>query len=235
MTRTSNDWYDDSGMARAYEEHASESPYNTHYDRPAALELLGDVRGQRVLDAACGPGLYAAELVARGAELAAFDLSECMLDLARQRVGDAVSLSVASLGDRLPYEDETFDRVLCALAIHYADDRGAAFAEFYRVLRSGGAAVVSTHHPTANWLRDGGSYFDVTIATDTFELDGRHGQIQFWREPLGSLCDAATSAGFLIERVVEPRPTDIVRARWPDTYEKLERQPAFMLLRLVKP
>jgi hypothetical protein len=33
--------------------------YNAHYDRPVCLELLGTVAGRRVLDATCGPGLYA--------------------------------------------------------------------------------------------------------------------------------------------------------------------------------
>jgi len=48
--------------------HARDGFYNAGYDRPACLALLGDVRGKRVLDAACGPGLYAAELIGRGAQ-----------------------------------------------------------------------------------------------------------------------------------------------------------------------
>jgi predicted TPR repeat methyltransferase len=42
--------------------HAQVSLFNAHYDRPTCLDLLGEVAGRRVLDAACGPGLYAAEL-----------------------------------------------------------------------------------------------------------------------------------------------------------------------------
>jgi 2-polyprenyl-3-methyl-5-hydroxy-6-metoxy-1,4-benzoquinol methylase len=54
-------------MASSYEQHAADSPYNAHYDRPAVLELAGDVAGMRVLDAGCGPGLYSEQLLARGA------------------------------------------------------------------------------------------------------------------------------------------------------------------------
>lgn len=43
--------------------HAVDAPYNAHYDRPAMFELIGDVRGKDVLDAGCGPGLYASRLV----------------------------------------------------------------------------------------------------------------------------------------------------------------------------
>jgi predicted nicotinamide N-methyase len=39
--------------------HAESSAYNAYYDRPAVLSALGEVRGRRVLDAACGPGVYA--------------------------------------------------------------------------------------------------------------------------------------------------------------------------------
>jgi len=46
--------------------HAQGGFCNAYYDRPACLALLGDVTGKRVLDAACGPGLYAAELIAAG-------------------------------------------------------------------------------------------------------------------------------------------------------------------------
>jgi 2-polyprenyl-3-methyl-5-hydroxy-6-metoxy-1,4-benzoquinol methylase len=58
-------------------EHARDSLFNAHYDRPACLNLLGDVAGLRVLDAACGPGLYAAELAGRGAEVIGFDQRTC--------------------------------------------------------------------------------------------------------------------------------------------------------------
>lgn len=52
--------------ARLHAEYARDGAYNAWYDRPAVLALAGDVRGLRVLDAACGPGLYAEQLLARG-------------------------------------------------------------------------------------------------------------------------------------------------------------------------
>ncbi|MGI8954481.1 MAG: class I SAM-dependent methyltransferase, partial [Nocardioidaceae bacterium] len=66
--------------------HAADGFYNAHYDRPACLALLGDLAGRRVLDAACGPGLYAAELTARDAEVVGFDQSPRMVALAQRQV-----------------------------------------------------------------------------------------------------------------------------------------------------
>jgi len=54
-------------FADEFLDHAESGFFNAYYDRPACLALLGDVAGKRVLDAACGPGLYAAELARRGA------------------------------------------------------------------------------------------------------------------------------------------------------------------------
>lgn len=73
-------------FAEDIERHAAESAYNAWYDRPAVRELIGEVAGQRVLDAGCGPGLYAEELLAGGAEVVAFDHSPKMVDLARNRL-----------------------------------------------------------------------------------------------------------------------------------------------------
>jgi len=71
-------------FADGYLEHATNSVYNAHYDRPACLRLLGDVANKTVLDAGCGPGLYSEELVRRGARVVGFDQSERMVELSRQ-------------------------------------------------------------------------------------------------------------------------------------------------------
>ena len=222
-------------MGPAFQRHAADSAYNAHYDRPAVLAALGPVSGLQVLDAACGPGLYTQELLDRGAEVTGFDASPVMVALARKRIADRARIDRAVMGEPLPYPGDAFDLIVCALAIHYADDRSAAFAEFFRVLRPGGALVVSTQHPVMDWLRKGGSYFDMKLETDIWHTPSGDQPVRFWREPLSALCTAATSAGFLIETLAEPMPADTMRERYPEDYEKLTTEPGFLLLRLVKP
>jgi SAM-dependent methyltransferase len=228
-------WSAYDAMGDDYQRHAADSAYNAHYDRPAVIAALGSVGGCRVLDAACGPGFYARELLARGAHVTAFDASPVMRDLARTCLADRAQVDHAVLGEPLPYADGAFEFIVCALAIHYAADRAVAFAEFCRVLRPGGALVVSTQHPTMDWLRKGGSYFDVKLETDLWRTPSGDQPVRFWREPLSALCASATNAGFLIEKVIEPLPADTMRERYPDDYEKLTREPGFLILRLVKP
>lgn len=223
-------------MAESYEAHAADSAYNAHYDRPAILSMLGDVEGKRVLDAGCGPGYYIEELVSRGANVVAFDASEQMVELAARRVPDErAEVTRAVLGEPLPFGDADFDAVVCPLAIHYAEDRSLAFRELFRVVRPGGAVVFSTQHPTADWLRKGGSYFDVRLEEDVWTREDVSYTVRFWREPLTSLCSAATNAGFLIEKLVEPLPADSMRERWPEDWAKLQREPGFLIMRLLRP
>ena len=99
--------------------------------------------------------------------------------------------------------DSSVDLVLFALAIEYVDDRVAALRELRRVLRPGGALVFSRQHPTGDWLRHGGSYFDVRVIHETWSTGW---QVQYWLAPLQTTCEEIFRAGFLIERLLEPRP-----------------------------
>jgi SAM-dependent methyltransferase len=218
-------------FAGEFLEHAADGFFNAHYDRPACLSLLGDVAGKRVLDAACGPGLYAAELARRGAEVTGFDQSPRMVRLCRERVAGG-DFRVHDLADPLTWlPDGSVDLVLCALAMEYADDRVAAMREFRRVLRPGGAAVISRPHPAGDWLRHGGSYFDTRVIHETWS---RGWQVHYWLAPLEVTCDEIFRAGFLIERLTEPRPAPEAAALDPASYEQLTREPrGFMAFRLI--
>ena len=218
-------------FADAFLEHAEDGFFNAHYDRPACLSLLGDVAGKRVLDAACGPGLYAADLIRRGADVTGFDQSPRMVEICRERAGQG-EFRVHDLTDPISWlPDGSVDLVLCALAIEYVNDRVAALREFRRVLRPGGALVLSRQHPTGDWLRHGGSYFDVRLIHETWS---KGWQVHYWLAPLETTCEEIFQAGFLIERLLEPRPVPEAAALDPEDYERLAREPSgFIAFRLV--
>jgi SAM-dependent methyltransferase len=165
----------------------------------------------------------------------AVDDSAAMIDLARRRLGARAEVVQADLNHPLPFDASSFDLVLCALVIHHVPDRAACLREFNRLLRPGGHVVLSTHHPTADWLRKGGSYFDVKEEEDTWHRDEASYRVRFWREPLTSLCAAMTESGFLVERLVELLPAPSMREHSPDHWEKLQREPGFIAFRLLKP
>ena len=225
------------GFAEEYLAHASEGAFNAYYDRPAVLEVLGSVHGLSVLDVGCGPGLYAEEFVARGASrVVGVDGSAEMLRLARQRLAGSAGRVVFHCQDlQVPLAwagDGEFDVAVMPLVIHHLDNRVAALREVARVLRAGGRLVVSTHHPTGDWLRHGGSYFTVEKIHERRRERGW--PVAYWRQPLQATCDEFTAGGFLIERVHEPRPSAAMHERYPDDAANLSINPGFVVFALLK-
>lgn len=219
------------GFAQYFAEHAADSPYNAYYDRPAVLDLCGDVTGKRVLDAGCGPGLYAEELVARGARVEGFDQSSDMVEVATRRLGDRAQFRVHDLADPMGWlADDVVDLVVCALTLHYVTDRVAALAEFRRVLATGGRAVLSVGHPMANWEYAGGSYFEGRWLEDTWPMGLR---VRWWHQPLEDWVDEFAAAGLAVERLVEPRPIPEMAVRHRHDFAVLARRPGFVAFSLA--
>ena len=218
-------------FAEAFEVHAEDSAYNAYYDRPALLDLAGDVRGLRVLDAGCGPGLYSQELVDRGALVTAFDESSEMVRLASSRLGDRAVVRRASLEDDLEWiEDDSQDLVIMALVLSHLDDRVRALRKLARVMKPQGRLIISTTHPTSDWLRLGGGYFEISKVEETWSKGWR---VRSWRQPLERWCAEFAEAGFVIERLIEPRPIPEMAGPYPEYFENLNQEPGFIAFSLA--
>ena len=109
--------------------------------------------GERLLDLGCGFGRHSHEALKRGAEVVACDLArpevEQVRDLARLlvaegEVGESV-MAAPVQGDavELPFDDDSFDRVIASEVLEHVDDDETAFAELARVLRPGGRLAVT--------------------------------------------------------------------------------------------
>ncbi|WJV45637.1 class I SAM-dependent methyltransferase [Streptomyces flavofungini] len=71
-------------LARDYARMAEENPVRVHSERFTLLDVLGDVRGRKVLDMGCGTGQYTRLLRDLGAvDVTGIDASEGMLEHAR--------------------------------------------------------------------------------------------------------------------------------------------------------
>ncbi|QDB78595.1 methyltransferase domain-containing protein [Georgenia wutianyii] len=202
----SADDYDD--FAVEYDAENANSLLNAHYERPAVLRLLGDVDGRRILDAGCGSGPLAAELVGRGADVTGFDGSPAMIELARRRLGQTVPLTIHDLSQPLPYEDETFDDVVASLVLHYLQDWDPPLAEIRRVLKPGGRLVASVNHPFArqiNAMHE--DYFATREYGEEVDLNGRTTTLTFWHRPLCEVVRAVLDADLRLRVLDEPPPS----------------------------
>lgn len=102
---------------------------------PLLVDAAGVRPGASVLDVACGTGVVAraaAERVGDGGKVAGVDRAPAMLDIAARLLPSAEF----HLGDaaRLPFDDDSFDHVLCQAGLMFFPDARAALAEMARVV-----------------------------------------------------------------------------------------------------
>jgi SAM-dependent methyltransferase len=229
-------------FAERFAELAPTKPHNAYYDRPAVLGLLPDLRGKRVLDAGCGPGIYAEELLNRGAEVVAVDVTPAFVRIAKERLGERATVLEWDLAQPLTFaEDGEFDVVVSPLVLDYIEDWGSTLREFFRVLKDDGVLVFSVGHPWADWQLASQrrlvaeTYFDIERYTMRFTGFGEpYPEVTSYRRPLEAVLNAVTDVGFRLDRVLEPRPTEEFRAVDPERYERLLREPIFLCVRAVK-
>lgn len=114
--------------------------------------------GHLVLDMGAGAGRHAFEVFRRGAHIVALDYSLADLKdvsglFAAMREADeapagTTATTVNGDGTRLPFPDDTFDRIICSEVMEHIPDDAAAARELARVLKPGGTIAVTV--PT--WL-----------------------------------------------------------------------------------
>jgi ubiquinone/menaquinone biosynthesis C-methylase UbiE len=114
---------------------------------PFLLQAGRVASGQRILDVATGTGLAAEAalgIVGTRGHVTATDVSEQMVERARERLSGATNVSFrVEDGQALGLPADSFDAVLCSLGLMFFPDPARGLAEFHRVLRPGEYAAVS--------------------------------------------------------------------------------------------
>lgn len=224
-------------LAESYAAVIDTKPHNAYCERPATLSLLPDVKNKRVLDAGCGPGIYSEWLLEHGAEVVAVDASLKMVELAKQRLGGRAEVRQADLGQPLDFlGDASFDVVLSPLVLEYVEDWRGAFAECYRILRPGGHLIFSVTHPFSDYLyyKSVDYYETELVGCEWRGFESVKVHMPSFRRPLSAMLNPLLEAGFSLERIVEPKPTEEFKEADPKHYEELSRLPCFLCVRAGK-
>lgn len=173
------------------------------------LKALAGLPTDRILDIACGTGLWLEMLTKRhsDAELFGIDSVPAMLDVARRRMGQRATLLEADAAE-LPFSDGGFQLVTTTNALHYFADVHSALLEIRRVLIPSGNLIIT------DWCRD---YFWMKLLNRVLPLTSHaHGHTFSSRELERSLAAAGfeivSSAtkkidGFWALMTVHARPT----------------------------
>ena len=124
------------------------------------FDELGVQPGDLLLDMGCGAGRHAFESFRRGAKVVAFDYSAAELKdvgglfAAMREAGEAGTepgaLAATTNGDalRLPFPDDTFDRIIASEVLEHVPDDQVALDEIFRVLKPGGTLAATV----PSWL-----------------------------------------------------------------------------------
>jgi 2-polyprenyl-3-methyl-5-hydroxy-6-metoxy-1,4-benzoquinol methylase len=120
------------------------------------LVALEDCNGARVLDSCCGLGWGSHLVASASADVTGVDLDAASVQFCARRWGrHNLRFQVANVLD-LPFEDESFEVVLCMDAIeHFTRADGARYIrELARVCRRGGQLFGSSAFPETRWAAD---------------------------------------------------------------------------------
>ncbi len=124
---------------------------------PIVLEEVGNSRGQ-LLDVGCGEGVllgYLNEKCGSNLKLSGLDLSGAAIEKASKDLPESVILKQGD-AEHLPYEDNSFDVIICTHSFHHYPNPDKALSEFYRCLKKGGKlCIVENYRPEPiRWVRN---------------------------------------------------------------------------------
>jgi len=115
------------------------------------LEMLSPGKGEKILDAGCGTGVFTLDYLAAGAEVVGLDISRPMLALAEEKAAGYPFVAVRGDMLALPFADDSFDKAVSVTALEFIEDAGRAVDELFRVTRPGGVVVVGTLNSLSPW------------------------------------------------------------------------------------
>ncbi len=201
--------------APGYDEHySSEFPLYHRLTMDSILRFLPSATDVPILDAGGGTGIFTVELARLGYRVVLVDVSPGMLSVARDKVArlgltDRVEIREGDICRMPEFADESFSMVLCeGDPLSYCGDHKAAMRELARVVRPGGAVIVSVDNRSSavRWLREPGDRAAVERLLSIGELmmPGKDGRPLYPIHAFTAdeLRELLTSNGLAVERII---------------------------------
>ncbi len=238
--------YDDPGFFDNYSQMArSVGGLDAAGEWPTFRALLPTLREKNVLDLGCGFGWHCRYARAQQARsVVGVDLSEKMLARARENTSDpAIEYRQLAIED-IDFPAEAFDVVLSSLALHYVAHFDTVCRNVHHCLVPQGSFVFSVEHPIFTALAEQDWYYDelgerLHWPVDHY-LDEGPRQARFlghevvkYHRIVATYLNTLIAAGFIINRLSEPKPTQEMLDRHPETRDET-RRPMFLLIAAIK-
>lgn len=224
----------------------NEANANNLFEIPALFSMMPDLKGKKVLDLGCGFGEHCRQFVNRGAEkVVGIDISEKMLEVARVENCDPKIKYLNMPMEDIAGLEERFDVVVSSLAFHYVEDFEGVIRNIHSLLKENGIFIFSQENPLCTchsggdrWTRDeNGNKLHLNLAD--YGVEGERKTVWFvddvkkYHRTFSTIVNALIEAGFTIEKMIEPLPTEELLEKYPD-YGDLFHKPDFLLIRVKK-
>ncbi len=248
MKETNLAIYDDENFFNNYIDlRNAANNYNDLIEQPIVFDLLGDIKDKIVLDIGCGYGAMTIKIAENGAKkVLGIDVSERMIEKGNKvNHHEKIAYKVLS-AENLDSLGEKFDVVVSCLAIHYIENFDELFVNIFNALNTNGEFVFSMEHPmyTASkypqqWIKDQNSEIATGFVTDHYGEEGMRNimwlgkNVTKYHHKMDTVFNALIGAGFVLEKVVEPSPSEELIERVPKTSHELHR-PAYLIIKCRK-
>ena len=247
-TETNNKYWEE--LAEDWDNRMGEVGNDFHQNmiRPATLRMLLPKSGERIIDIACGNGIFSRYLAERGVEVVAFDYSPAMIENAKKRCADFSENITFSVADATDYEQlislgsgVLFDKAVSNMAVMDILNIEPLFKAVYTMLKNNGVFVFSLLHPCFAKSDNGKeSYTDDgsgVIITEYIEMKNTMQQVfadnpklaEHHQRPLQEILRLCFGAGFVLDSLEEP-----VYEKGECRHSVWERVPLAIVMRLRK-
>ena len=169
------------GVAKWYDETVEEKgSYQQDLILPNLLRLMAIKKGEKVLDLACGQGLFSREFAKAGAKVVASDISSELVEIAKKKSPTPLSTKsgqaeidyhVAS-ADSLPFlKDGVIEKIAMVLALQNIENMNGTLAECARVLAPNGKLYLVLNHPAFRIPKESAWEFDEATKIQYRRID----------------------------------------------------------------
>jgi 2-polyprenyl-3-methyl-5-hydroxy-6-metoxy-1,4-benzoquinol methylase len=213
---------------------------------PKLYEVLGGVKGKKVLEVACGAGSTMQYLAKKGAICTGVDYADKIIEIAKANAAEAkVKIDYRVMDARnMRVLKKGFDVVICSVLFSHlptSEDISKVLAQTYGLLKPEGRLLVAAPHPAFDSYMEerfqkmnfkypqSGQVYDFVMKVGNRALKSR---AYHWS--LGDYYTAITRNGFMVKNLYEPMPSSKFKKLDPDWYEKKMKYPPYIILDCIK-
>ena len=218
-----------------------ESPNNI-IEKPILLELIGDVKGIKVLDLGCGDAKFGVELLQKGC--ITYDGVEGSENMVREAIknlkGTEGEVHLTSI-ENWSFHKEKYDLVVSRLALHYLAELKDIFQKIFNSLTDNGKFIFTVQHPVltssiksatassskSDWIVD--DYFNSGKRVEPW-IDK---QVVKYHRTFEEYYQLLKLAGFKIDDVREGTPK-VEKFSSENEYKRRMRIPLFLIFACEK-